>query len=332
MRVMVFGAGRMGAIRVEDLCADPRVDEVLVANRTAERAEALAERFGARAVPWPVGAALHADAYVVTVGTDAHDGLLDEVLPHGRPVLCEKPIALTLAGTQRIIDAAQANGVDLQIGFQRRFDDAIRGVRDAIVDGRVGTLYAMAMASHDHEPAPREFIAGSGGIFRDLHVHDIDLVRWLAGSEIASVYATKAVREFDRYAEFGDADVAAIHAVTVSGVQVVITGTRHDALGYDVRLEVFGSRDSISAGINSRTPLHGIEADLALNTRPYVGFVDRFREAFRNETGSFVSLAQGEIANPCPPESALESLRAAIACERSVATGAPVAVAGVRDL
>jgi myo-inositol 2-dehydrogenase / D-chiro-inositol 1-dehydrogenase len=329
MRILVIGAGRMGAIRVEDLAADPRVDEVLVTNRTEARAGELAARFGVRALPWADAMTEVADATVVAVGTDAHGDLLDAVLRPGRPVLCEKPIALTLADTARVIASAEASGAPLQIGFQRRFDPAIRIVRDRIAGGGLGVLYSMTMTAHDHTPSPREFIAGSGGIFRDMHVHDIDLVRWLTGSEIETVYATKAVRQHTQYAEFGDADVSSILAETVSGVQVLITGTRHDALGHDVRLEVHGSLDSVSAGLNVRTPLHTIEGDLPVDVDPYTGFVDRFREAFRNETGAFVSLAGGEIDNPCPPDSAMESLRSAIACEQSVARQAPVRVAEI---
>ena len=329
MRVLVIGAGRMGAIRVEDLVADPRVDEVLVANRTPEHATALAARFGAQTVPWTSAAEAPADAVVVAVGTDAHEALLGSVLPRGQAVLCEKPIALTLSGTQAVIDTAAAHGTDLQIGFQRRFDAAIRAVRDDIASGRLGTLYSLTMTAHDHTPSQRAFIAGSGGIFRDMHVHDLDLVRWLTGGEVATVYATKTVREHRDYADFDDADVSAIHAVTVGGVPVLITGTRHDALGHDVRLEAFGSLDSVSAGLNARTPLRTMERDLPLNVDPYTGFVDRFRDAFRNETHSFVSLALGEIANPCPPDSALESLRLAIACEQSAASGTPVDVTQV---
>ena len=329
MRVLVIGAGRMGAIRVEDLAADPRVDEVLVATRTEARAADLAAQFGAHVVPWSTATDTLADAVVVAVGPDAHEGLLDALLPHGRPVLCEKPIALTLADTERVIALADQHAVALQVGFQRRFDDAIRVVRDDIASGRLGTLYSLTMTAHDHTPSAREFIAGSGGIFRDMHVHDLDLVRWLTGSEVATVYATKAVRHHWDYADFDDADVSTITAVTDSGVQVIITGTRHDALGHDVRLEAFGSGDSVSAGLNARTPLRSMEGDLALNSRPYTGFVDRFREAFRTETQSFVSLALGEIPNPCPPDSALESLRLAIACEQSVASGSPVRVADV---
>lgn len=329
MRILVLGAGRMGAIRVEDLAADPRVDEVLVANRTESRAADLAARFGVVHLPWSDALASGADATVVAVGTDAHGSLLDDVLQQGRPVLCEKPIALTLAGTQHAMDLAERHGTALQIGFQRRFDPAIREVHDRIRDGRVGVLYSMTMTAHDHTPSPREFIAGSGGIFRDMHVHDLDLVRWLAGSEVETVYATKAVRAQHQYAEFGDADASTILAVTENGVQVLITGTRHDALGQDVRLEVHGSLDSVSAGLNSRTPLHTLEGDLAIGSDPYTGFVDRFRDAFREETAAFVSLALGDAPNACPPDSALESLRIAIACEESVARGGPVRIADI---
>lgn len=331
MRVLVIGAGRMGAIRVEDLCSDPRVDEVLVTNRTEERAERLAHEFGARTIPWEHAMTDSADATVVAVGTDAHAGLLDALLLRGRPVLCEKPIALTLQDTQRVIELADRHRSPLQIGFQRRFDVPLASLHDDIAAGRLGTLYSLTMTAHDHQPSGPEFIAGSGGIFRDMHVHDFDLVRWLTGSEVATVFATKAVRHHHVYSEFDDADVTAIHLVTESGVQVVITGTRHDALGHDIRLEAFGSEDSVSAGLNVRTPLRPIEGDLPLCDPPYAGFIDRFRDAFRHETAAFVTLALGGADNPCPPDSALESLRIAVACERSVATGGPIRVADVGD-
>lgn len=326
MKVLVFGAGRMGAIRVEDLASDPRVSEILITNRNQQRAEDLAAKFGARVVPWSEAATFGSDAAVVAVGTDAHEEVLDGVLPQGIPVLCEKPIAATLQGTSAVIDLANRHGSSLQIGFQRRFDDSIRAIQQSIASGEIGTLYSLTMTAHDHKPSAREFIAGSGGIFRDMHVHDFDLVRWLTGSEVRSVVATKGVREHMDYADFDDADVASVIAVTESGVQVIITGTRHDALGHDVRLEAFGSKDSVSAGLNSRTPLRSIERDLNLNANPYLGFVDRFRDAFGYETNAFVSFALGEIENPCPPDSALESLRIAIACEKSIADSALVEV------
>ena len=271
MRVLVVGAGRMGAIRVEDLVADPRVDQVLIANRNESKARDLAATWGATALRWEQATDAVADAVVVAVGTDAHDHILGGVLPQGIPVLCEKPVALTLQETASAIDLAQSSGSALQIGFQRRFDEAIRAVYDTIQSGGIGTFYSMSMASRDHTPSHKAFIPGSGGIFRDLHVHDFDLVRWLTGSEIETVFASKQVREYQDYAEFDDADVSTIALTTVSGVQVVITGARHDAVGHDVRLEAFGSKDSVSAGLNTRTPIRTMEGDLALNTNPYTG-------------------------------------------------------------
>ena len=329
MRILVLGAGRMGAIRVEDLAADPRVESVLIANRTDARGAELAARFGAQHVTWDEALSLPVDATVVAVGTEAHGSLLNDVLKKGTPVLCEKPIALTLEHTQQAIDLAIQHGTELQIGFQRRFDPEIRLVHDRIRDGKVGILYSMTMTAHDHTPSRREFISGSGGIFRDMHVHDLDLVSWLTNSEIESVYATKAVRAQHQYAEFDDADVSSILAVTKNGVQVLITGTRHDALGQDVRLEVHGTLDSVSAGLNERTPLHYMEIGRESSAHPYTGFVDRFRAAFREETRAFVDLVQGEASNACPGSSALESLRAAIACEESVARGMPVQLAEI---
>jgi myo-inositol 2-dehydrogenase/D-chiro-inositol 1-dehydrogenase len=140
------------------------------------------------------------------------------------------------------------------------------------------------------------------------------------------------VRAHEAYAEFDDADTAVIHVVTTSGVQAVVRGARHDALGHDVRVEAHGTKDSVVAGLTPRTPLHPLEGSLGIDVDPYSGFVDRFREAFRLETAAFVTVVEGSAPNPCGPDAALESLRVAIACERSAATGAPVRVSDVRSL
>jgi myo-inositol 2-dehydrogenase / D-chiro-inositol 1-dehydrogenase len=335
MQVVVIGAGRMGAIRTEDLAADPRVSEIVVVNRSDEKAQSLARQFGVTARPWDELDSLRPDAYVVAVATDAHSSLLTSLLERQVPVLCEKPIALTLRETDEVITSTRLHGSDLMVGFQRRFDPGIRRAHDLAVSGDLGTLYSLQLLSHDRTPSPREFIAGSGGIFRDLHVHDFDLVRWICGAEVETVYATKAVRSQWQYAEFGDADVCQMHLMTSTGVQVAVSGTRHHALGHEVRMEIHGSGDSVAAGLNPRTPLHALDGDLDealaldVNVRPYTGFVDRFRDAFRHETAAFLGLVAGEHANPCPPEDARESLRIAVACEESIRRGTVVRVADI---
>lgn len=335
MRVLVIGAGRMGEIRATDLAADPRVTEVLITNRTEARAESLAQRLGARAVAWSTASSTPADAYVMATATNAHGDLLETLLQQGRPILCEKPIALTIGDTEHICSRAEHSGAPMQIGFQRRFDAGIAQARQLVADGQIGELYDLVLASRDHTPPSREFLPGSGGIFRDLHVHDLDLVAWITGSPIESVQATSAIRGEGDYAEFNDSDITKIIAITESGVPASISGARHDARGHDVRLEVFGSKDSASAGITARTPLHVMddEADarhVDIDTDPYTGFIDRFRAAFRSETAAFVDMTLG-APNPCPPRAALDAMRAAVACEVSARTGRTVLVREVSD-
>lgn len=331
MRVLVIGAGRMGEIRATDLAADPRVDEVVITNRTKRRAEDVADRLGIQALDWQEALKVPADAVVVATATDAHGQLLDAFLDRGAPLLCEKPIAMTIGETERICARVEETGTKMQIGFQRRFDAGIARARRVVVDGGIGQVYDLVLASRDHTPPSREFLSGSGGIFRDLHVHDLDLVAWITGSPIATIQATAAVRGDGDYAEYDDADITRIIAVTESGIPASITGARHDARGHDVRLELFGSRDSISAGLTPRTPLRVLdEPGATLDVDSYGGFIDRFRDAFRAETAAFVDLVLGG-KNPCPPQAALDAMRAAVACEWSARSGARVRVAEVTD-
>jgi myo-inositol 2-dehydrogenase / D-chiro-inositol 1-dehydrogenase len=317
MRIVVVGAGRMGVIRAEDLAADGRVDEIVVTNRNAGRAEELAARVGATTAPW--GDWPDADAYAVTTATDTHADLLGDLVPRGRPLLIEKPLAMTLEETDRLIDLA--GDVTMQIGFQRRFDAGIRRIKQAIDSGDLGVIYTMTLIAHDMTPGSPDYIAGSGGTFRDMLVHDLDLARWLTDSDIATVYATGHVRDNQDYAAADDHDVVAVHLTTSNGVPVLISGTRHDPVGHDIRMEVFGSRESIAAGLNRRTPIHLADGDLDVDADPYGGFMDRFRAAFTAETSAFVDVVRGERDNPCGPDDARAALAAAIACEVSAREG-----------
>jgi len=325
MRIAVIGAGRMGQIRTEDLVKVGA--EVTVLNRTLAGAKTLADKFGSSHGEISDIQKSKFDAYVVATATDSHIGLLDDLIPLGKPILCEKPISLTVEDTDSVIKDCKRYGTQIQVGFQRRFDPQFSKATKVVAGGEVGTLYAMHMYAHDHLPSTLEFLEGSGGIYRDLHVHDFDLIRWITQSEISKVYATQAVREHKQYAKYNDADVSLISLTTTSGVQVAVTGTRHNPVGHDVRIEIFGSKDSIAVGLNSKTPIHDIDGQLNFADVRYQGFIERFREAFAAETAAFYQFAEGKIANPCPPESAREALRVAIACEESIKTGGAVTIA-----
>lgn len=330
MRIAVFGAGRMAEIRIEDLLKDPRIESIAVINRSREKAEALKAKFGVSIVAEHDFRAEDFDSYVITTGTSHHATALDLVIGSKRKIFCEKPIALELNETDEVLRRVREAGAEMQIGFQRRFDPPIAKAKKLIESGSVGTLYHLRFVSNDIEPSSREFLAGSGGIFRDLHVHDFDLAEWLCNDPIAEVYATRRVREFKQYEEFEDGDVSLIHALTASGVQISISGTRHDPRGHDVRFEVFGSKDSLSSGFAPRTPLNLLDEGIALSDRPYSGFVDRFREAFRQETMAYVEWLAGNRGNPCSPDSARSGICIAIACEISAREKRMVKVAEVR--
>ena len=330
MRVLVIGAGRMGELRATDLAADERVTEVIIANRSRERAQALADRVGGQVVDLDSVANVDADAAVLTTASTSHADLLDALIPRGAPILCEKPIALTIEDTDRVIQRAEACGTLVQVGFQRRFDPGFVRARHAIETGAMGTIYAIHALSHDHRPSTVEFMSDAGDIFVDLLVHDLDLVQWLTGSAVQTVYATVAVRVHEQYGQradgIRDGDVALVHAVLVDGTHVAITGTRHDPVGHDVRMEIFGSADSVAVGLTGRTPLHPCDGDLLLDRDPYQGFVDRFRPAFLAETTAFLDAATGVIPNPCTMAQARSALLAAVSCSESAACGLPVSV------
>ena len=309
----------MGAFRAEQLRA--RGHDVVVSSRDPARGlaveEALAEEL---------------DAAVVSSATSEHPGHILACADRGLPTLSEKPIALTVGETRRVLDRVSSLGVELQVSFQRRFDPAFAAARAAIADGSVGTLYLIRLTSHDHEPSPEHFIPTSGGIFRDLHVHDFDIVRWLTGTEVVHVYPCATVRKWSRFAAHHDFDTAAVVMTMADGLPVLLSGTRHSPHGYDFRAEIFGSGDSLTVGLTDRTPVHGVEEDgPSLPSDPWHGFLDRFGAAFEAELDAWLAAVSGGAANPCPGEEAYAALRVAAACDRAARAGVPVRVEEVLD-
>jgi myo-inositol 2-dehydrogenase/D-chiro-inositol 1-dehydrogenase len=216
-------------------------------------------------------------------------------------------------------------GAILQIGFQRRFDAGYQEARRRIDAGELGVLYSLRLATHDPEPPHEAYIPQSGGIFRDLHIHDFDILRWLTGSEAAEVYAQGSVRKFAMFATYGDVDTAAALIRMTNGVLAVLTGGRQDPLGYDVRAEIFGSGDSISVGLDQHTPLHSAEPGVTVPQEPpYPNFQVRFLSAYQAELACFLDVARGWATNPCKARDALEALRIAMAADMSVAQHRPV--------
>ena len=325
MRVGLLGAGRIGAFHAGVLAEHEDVDTLMIGDVDAERAAAVAEEVGGQPGTIEEVVGLELDAAVIAAATPAHAELINVCLDKGLPTFCEKPVALDYEETVAIVDRIESSGTVLQIGFQRRFDAGYREARRLIETGGLGTLYSIRLATHDPEPPPEDYIPQSGGIFRDLHIHDFDALRWLVGSEAEEVYAQGSAREFEVFGKYGDFDATAAMIRMIDGVLAVVTGGRQDPLGYDVRTEVFGSGDSISVGLDQRMPLRSVEPGVLPPEGPaYPGFLIRFEQAYRDELGHFLGLVQGRGENPCTARDSLEALRIAIAAEVSVAERRPV--------
>jgi myo-inositol 2-dehydrogenase / D-chiro-inositol 1-dehydrogenase len=330
MNIGLLGAGRIGALHAGVLANDPGVDEILVGDADPERAEEVAGKVGGKAGSIETVLESGPDAVVIAASTPAHAPLIRAAVEANVPAFCEKPIALDLGETVEIVREVEDSGATLQIGFQRRFDAGYTEARRLVETGALGTIYSLRLATHDPEPPPEEYIPSSGGIFRDLHIHDFDILRWLTGGEVVEVYAAGSVRNFDFFAEHDDVDTSAALIKMKDGVVAVLTGGRHDPLGYDVRAEIFGSRDSIAVGVDRRTPLRSVEPGISPSDKDaYPNFQDRFLEAYTAEMEHFLALVRGEVGNPCTAADALEALRIAMAADLSLVSHRPVSLVEV---
>lgn len=330
MHVGVVGAGRIGALHARTLTQLEQVARTTITDADPATAERVAAEVGADAAG-SAEALLDAapDAVVIATPTPAHGPLVRLAAAAGLPVFCEKPVALELVEVDAVIADVERAGTLVQVGFQRRFDAGYRAAREAVASGSVGTLLALRAATHDPVPPTEAYIARSGGIFRDLHIHDLDAIRFVTGLEIEQVYADGAVRETAWFARHDDVDAAVAVLRLTGGVLAVLTGTRHDPLGYDVRLEVFGTGDSVAVGLDRRMPLRSVERNVEYARDGYRNFVDRFADAYRAELEAFVDTVRRGGESPCSLREARAALVAAIAADRSRAAGRPVATSEI---
>lgn len=321
MRIGVAGVGRIGAMHAANLTALPQVDEVLLYDPVPGRAAAAATRNGNRAVGALDDLLRESDGIVVATPTDTHPTLVRACLAAGRPVLCEKPIAADLAAMRELVEDIERSTVPVLVGFQRRFDPAMVALRRRITGGELGAIYHVRATGFDADPPDFAYLPGSGGIFRDLLIHDLDAIPWLVDEPVVEVYASGSVQVDEAFARADDVDNAVVLLKFAGGAHAVLSAGRHDPLGYDHRIEVLGARDSVAVGLDARTPLH---ADVATNDDAYPGFPDRFRHAYRNEMVVFTEVVAGQAENPSPARDSLVSLGLADACERSRRTGQPI--------
>lgn len=326
LHVGVIGVGRIGAFHVETLLQLEGVGGLTLADADAARARHLANELGAQAAETPQALVeAGVDALVIATPTPAHAPMLRLAAASGLPAFCEKPVALDLVTLDGVAAEVEHAGTLVQIGFQRRFDAGYRAAQEAVASGALGNLLAVRAATHDPAPPDEGYIAASGGIFLDLHVHDFDALRYVTGQEIVEVYADGAIRETPWFERHGDVDTAVAVLRLSGGALCILSGTRHDPRGYDVRLEAFGTRDSIAVGVDARSPIRSVEPGTAPPAEPeYRNFLERFEGAYRAELAAFVEAARDGGESPCTLDDARAALVVAIAARRSRTERRPI--------
>lgn len=334
MRIGLIGTGRIGAFHAATLAGLPAVTSLVVHDADRRSARAVAERVGAQVagdLDGLLGDGL--DGVVIAAPTGAHAELILAAQRAGLPTFCEKPVAGTLAETDAVLAAlggsdgsGTGTGAPLHIGFQRRFDAGYLAAREAVASGRLGWTHTLRACTSDPAPPHAAYIPGSGGIFRDCSVHDYDAVRWVTGREVVEVYATGANRGEEFFAAAGDVDTGVSVLTLDDGTLATCTATRYNGAGYDVRLEVCGSKGTLVAGLTEQTPLVSAEGASWPGGAPHPGFMERFADAYRAELTAFTEMAAGLRPSPCTALDARAALAVADAASRSRAESRPVAV------
>jgi myo-inositol 2-dehydrogenase/D-chiro-inositol 1-dehydrogenase len=328
--VAVLGAGRMGQTHIRNLAGIADAKVVAVADpdaASAERGRAIARAEHALTDPLAAIALAGVDAVVIVTPTSTHAGLIEAAVTAGKAVWSEKPIALDLAETARVVELVARSGRPLQLGFMRRFDPGYAAAKARIEAGELGRIEQFRALSRDTYPPPVEFLRHAGGIFLDMTVHDLDLARFLVG-EVEEVTAWAEVLAEPRFAEAGDFDTALAMLRFTNGAMGVVETARHSEWGYDIRTEVSGATGKVVIEDAHKTALtfsrrFGFEGD------HFENFPDRFEAAFRLELEAFIAAVR-EGRRPTPgPEDALETLRLALACSISRAEGRSVRLSEV---
>ncbi|CAN7590427.1 inositol 2-dehydrogenase [Pararhizobium sp. LjRoot238] len=328
LKIAVLGCGRIGRMHAENIAAHPRASLAGVFDVHRPAADDIGSKLGARvfASADAVFSSADVEAVLIATSTPTHADFLEQAVASGKPVLCEKPIDLSL---QRVNACAKVIGgtkVPIMLGFVRRFDPGHRAARDAIRAGQIGQLHQVVITSRDPGMPLVAYTEASGGIFRDMTIHDFDMARFILDDEVTEVFATGSrLIDLALMERLGDYDTVTVVLKTASGMQCIINNSRQAVYGYDQRVEALGTMGMVISE-NRRpnmTTLHG--ADFTGRGAPLLNFfIDRYAEAFMAEIGAFVDA----IESGKSPEIGFEDGRLALvlaeAAIRSVAEGRSV--------
>jgi myo-inositol 2-dehydrogenase/D-chiro-inositol 1-dehydrogenase len=318
--IALIGAGRIGRIHAANIAADPRLKLAYVVDPVADAAAALARQFGATVASLDQALAdPSVRGVVVASSTDTHLDFSLAAAEAGKAVFCEKPLDQDLARARAAADRLEALGAPLFLAFNRRFDPNFAALQARLAGGAVGTLETLHIISHDPAPPPVDYIKVSGGIFKDMVIHDFDMARWLLGEEPTEVFASTSVLVDPAIGAAGDADTAKTILRTASGRLCVISNSRRSGYGYDQRIEAFGSKGMIRAQNQLETTVETWGEEGAAADRFQNFFLDRYATAYAREAEHFADILDDKCA---PLVGYADGVRALALAEAAAASAA----------
>ena len=327
-----FGAGRIGAIHAANLAASGRARLAHVVDVHAPAAAALATRHGAAVSDTATALAdPKVGAVIIASSTDTHADLVIAAARAGKAIFCEKPIDLSLARVDACLDAVAKAGVPMLVGFNRRFDPSFAELHRRIGTGAIGAVEQVVITSRDPGPPPVSYIKVSGGLFRDMTIHDFDMARWMLlagenGQEPVEVFAYGATLVDPAIGQAGDIDSAMVLLKTASGRMAHINNSRRASYGYDQRVEVHGSAGRLIAGNRTPTTVELADANAVAADKPLHFFLERYADAYRIELNAFLDAVANGTKMPVGAEDGRQALVLADAALESLRTGRPVKV------
>jgi myo-inositol 2-dehydrogenase/D-chiro-inositol 1-dehydrogenase len=315
----LLGAGRMARVHAKAIsAAGGKV--ITVYDVIGPAAKSLAAETGA-SVARSVEEALHhaeVNAVLVVTSSDTHVDCILQGIEAGKAVMCEKPLAPTLSDAQRCINALGPQARNVFLAFNRRFDPSHAALKRAVETGEIGNLEQVTITSRDPAPPPLDYLPKSGGLFRDMMIHDFDMARWLLGEEPVSIYSRGSCLVDPQIGKLGDIDTACVALATASGKQAVILNSRRAAYGYDQRIEAFGSAGMVLSDNPRATSVRRYSStSFGAPDRLFAFYMDRYGDSYRREIETFLS---GVATGTPPPVNALDGLRTAYLAEAAGAS------------
>jgi myo-inositol 2-dehydrogenase/D-chiro-inositol 1-dehydrogenase len=325
LKVGLLGAGRIGRVHAVNIAAHARSQLIAVSDVDEEAARSLADSHGAKATSTEaILSDASVNAVLIATSTDTHSDLIEKATAAGKAVLCEKPVDLSLERAQACLEAVSRSGMPVMIGFNRRFDTNFAAIKASLSAGEVGKPELLSITSFDPAPPPVAYVKVSGGLFRDMMIHDFDMANFLMGEMPKTVHAAGSSIVDPEIGKAGDVDTAVVTLTYADGRLAVIKNSRRAVYGYDQRVELLGSEGLLSAGnvlenTVSKATKHGVSS-----ARPEFFFLERYMRAYAAEWDAFIAAILDGAAIPVTLKDGVAALSLAEAATQSAKSGQPV--------